>query len=303
MNKRKGLGRNLGDLGLAELLSDIKKIDTASPAQLLADATLRKIPIEMLQPGKYQPRREIDPETLTELANSIRLQGIIQPLVVRPIANGNYEIIAGERRWRAAQLAQLSEVPVIIREISDDKAVAFSLIENIQREDLNAIDTAIGLQRLIDEFTMTHEEIAEVLGKSRTSITNFLRLLDLHDDVKALLKERKLSMGHARALLGANLLDQPRLAQMVLARDLSVRATEMLVKNFSAAKSTKKTTKPIDQNIISLQNQLSDKFGTKVNIQHQNSGKGKLVIHYHSVDELDGILRHFALAHDEELLD
>lgn len=298
MNKRKSLGRSLGDLGLSELLSDIKKIDTTLTT---SETILRKLPIDLLIPGKYQPRRNFDPVILKDLANSIRAQGIIQPLVVRPLNNGNYEIIAGERRWRAAQLAELTEVPAIIREIPDEQAIALSLIENIQREDLNSIDTALGMKRLIDEFDMTHEGIAEVLGKSRTAVTNLLRLLALNTDVQLMLKEGKLDMGHARALLGVDLLEQPRIAQMIIAQDLSVRATEMLIRHLQKSK-IKNTTAP-DQNIISLQNQLSDAFGTKVNIFHSKSGKGKLVFHYHNVDELDGILQRLNISNDEELLD
>jgi ParB family transcriptional regulator, chromosome partitioning protein len=318
--KKKGLGRTLNDLGLSGLLSDIAKVDTQniSIAAPSADGTavatmpgmapfaqvaitenasqpavsnLRKLPIDMLRPGKYQPRNGIDKASLEELADSIKSQGIIQPIVARPVGPHSYEIITGERRWRAAQLANLEEVPVIIRELTDNQALAMSLIENIQREDLNAIDTALGLKRLIDEFTMTHQDAATIVGKSRVSVTNLLRLLELDEEVKNMLKRNEIEMGHARALLALTPQLQIKAAKTIIAQKLSVRETEKLVNALQNPKAAGANIK-LDPNIVELQKSLKNKLGANVDIKHSPaSGKGRLIIHYHSLDALDGILK------------
>jgi len=281
--KKKGLGRNLSDLGLNELLSDIATSNVPKSA-------LRNLAIDLLRPGKYQPRRVMGEEALAELADSIRKQGIIQPIVVRTVFDGSYEIIAGERRWRAAQLAGLHEVPVTVRDISDEQAMAMSLIENIQREDLNVIDTAIGLQRLIDEFNMTHEAVAAAVGKSRATVTNLLRMLELAEEVKDMVQRAELEMGHARALLSLARELQIQAAHMVITKKMSVRETEKLVSRLQQP--TKQQEKFHDPDIKHLEHGLKDKLGAKVLIQHQHSGKGKLVINYNSLEELEGILEH-----------
>ncbi|MGH8552058.1 MAG: ParB/RepB/Spo0J family partition protein [Methylococcales bacterium] len=282
--KNRGLGR-----GLNALLGN-----TASQSREIYERTL---PIEMLQRSKHQPRREIDRERLQELADSIRSQGIIQPIVIRPLDDDKYEIVAGERRWRAAQLAGLHEIPVIIRDISEQTAMAVALIENIQREDLSPLEESEGFHRLLNEFEMTHQQVADAVGKSRTAVTNLLRLRDLQDEVKTLLSKGAIEMGHARALLGLEGPLQVEAAQIVVAKDLNVRATEKLVKDLQSSGSTaaqageSKTTAP-DPDIEALQRRISEKLGAQVSIQHKTSGKGKLVISYHSLDELDGILAH-----------
>jgi ParB family transcriptional regulator, chromosome partitioning protein len=282
MHKKRGLGS-----GLNELLSDIKPVSIEASA---SKASVRHLPIDLLKPGKYQPRRDISQDTLTELADSIRTQGIIQPVIVRPIAAGNYEIIAGERRWRAAQLANLHEVPVVVREISDEQAIALSLIENIQREDLNAIDTAMGLQRLIDEFGMTHESAASVVGKSRATVTNLLRLLSLPEEIQKMVQRGDLEMGHARALLTLDLAQQLAAAKMIVNRGLSARAAESLVRQLQ--KSRVATKRSVDPNTVHLQKQIADKLAAPVSIQHAKSGKGKIIIQYNNLEELEGILKH-----------
>jgi ParB family chromosome partitioning protein len=282
MAKKNSLG-----IGLSELLSDIKTINTNNENSKTA---LKNLAIDLLKPGRYQPRRSMDKEALTELADSIRVQGIIQPLVVRPGTDGSYEIIAGERRWRAAQLANLHEVPVVIREIHDKQAVALSLIENIQREDLNAIDTALSLQRLIGEFSMTHENVASAIGKSRTGVTNLLRLLSLSEEIKNMIQQGLLEMGHARALLALDIVKQLAAAKIIVAKKLSVRASEALVKQLQKPSIIAKST--IDPNAKELQKQLADKLAATVNIYHTKKGAGKIVIKYNNLDELEGILQH-----------
>jgi len=282
MNKKHGLG-----LGLTALLSDIKTVHADTQ---LSKSALRHLPVDMLKPGKYQPRRGMNQETLAELADSIRKQGIIQPVIVRTIASGSYEIIAGERRWRAAQLACLHEIPAVVRDISDEQAIALSLIENIQREDLNAIDTAMSLQRLVDEFKMTHESAAAVVGKSRVTVTNLLRLLALPEEIKNMIQLGELEMGHARALLTLDLIQQLAAAKTIVARGLSARATESLVRQLQKPHLT--TKKSVDPNTAQLQKQIADKLAAPVKIRHAKSGKGKIIIQYNSLDELDGILRH-----------
>lgn len=277
-NKR-GLGR-----GLDALLGDVSVKEEKHHLQAL--------PIEYMQRGKYQPRKDINPEKLQELADSIKAQGIIQPIVVRQIAFQKYEIIAGERRWRAAQLAGLSEVPVVIKEIDDRAAMAIALIENIQREDLNPLEEAESLKRLLDEFNMTHQLVAEAIGKSRTTVTNLLRLIELHPEVKKLLLSNQLEMGHARALLSVEGIKQITLATKVVKEGLSVRATERLVKESNEEPKVQKI-KAIDNNTLRLQDDLTAKLGAKVVIDHKENGSGKLVITYSSLDELDGIIEHF----------
>lgn len=282
MAKKSGLG-----LGLSELLSDIKTITGDSQAHKTA---LRHLPIDLLRPGKYQPRRAMNKEALAELADSIRSQGIVQPIIVRPVGEGNYEIIAGERRWRAAQLANLHEVPVVIREMPDKQAIALSLIENIQREDLNAIDTAVSLQKLIEEFEMTHESAAVAVGKSRATVTNLLRLLELPEEIKDLVQQGQLEMGHARALLSLEQAKQLMAAKIIVTKKLSVRAAEVLVKQLQNPQSSVK--KSHDPDTLQLQKQIADKLAAAVKISHTKKGSGKIVIKYNNLDELDGILKH-----------
>ena len=294
--QKKTLGKNFAELGIKELLSDIAKTENAPLSSSLKSA-LRKLPIEVLQPGKYQPRREIDPASLEELADSIRAQGIIQPIVVRTLQKNNasqetFEIIAGERRWRAAQIAGLHDVPAIVRDITDEQAIAMSLIENIQRENLNAIDTALGLKRLIEEFQMTHQSIADTVGKSRVTVTNFLRLLELNDDVKIMVQRGELEMGHARAILALEQLQQVKAAKIIIDRDLSVRETEKLIRLMQTPGFSEFQAKPKDPNISGLEKQIKDKLGAKVSIKHSEKGRGKIIIHYNNLDELDGILVH-----------
>lgn len=285
MLKKRGLGRGLSELGLNELLSD----NNTEVADLIDVTELKKLPLASIYPGRYQPRRQMSQEALEELALSIRAQGVIQPIVVRRHQDG-YEIIAGERRWRAAQLAGLAEIPALIRELSDDKAMAIGLIENIQRQDLNAVEEAIALDRLLHEFQMTHQEIADVLGKSRVTITNTLRLLKLNPDVRLLVEKNLIDMGHARALLGIEGHLQSQLANTIVARGLSVREAEKLIRDLQENHEKKATAKKPDPDITRLQNELSDRLGAVIRIRHQNKGKGKLVIFYNSVDELSGIL-------------
>ena len=283
--KKRGLGRNLGDLGLNELLSEMKTPRTGEAPK----TELKKLAVDTIQPGRYQPRRQMGTEQLQELADSIRSQGIIQPIVVRRVPGG-YEIIAGERRWRASQMAGLHEVPVIIRDIPDEAAIAMSLIENIQRQDLNVIEEATALQRLIDEFTMTHQDVAAAVGKSRASVTNLLRLLKLNPDVLSMVEQGQLDMGHARALLALEGLQQSEVANNVVTRGLSVRETERLIRQLQSPKTTSSNGTTADPDVMRLQHNLSDKLGASVHIRHNNKGKGKLIIHYNDVDELEGIL-------------
>jgi ParB family chromosome partitioning protein len=266
----------------------------AGSGDVVVEETLRKLPIEQIVRSRYQPRMSIPQDSLQELADSIRIQGVVQPIVVRSTVENRYELIAGERRWRAAQLAGLAEIPAMIREVSDQAALAIALIENIQREELNPLEEAQALKRLVDSFTMTHQEVAEAIGRSRTAVTNLLRLLDLCDEVRSLIQERQLEMGHARALLPLSPLQQREAAQQVILRGLSVRETEALVRRLQnrPLDSVVLTKKTLDPNIRLLQENLSERLGTKVLVRHSSSGKGRLVIHYHSLDELDGIISH-----------
>jgi ParB family chromosome partitioning protein len=294
--KRPSLGRGLGAL-LGQ--------PVAAPAEVVAlhpEEDLQKIPVDLLQRGKFQPRIDMRPDTLQELADSIKAQGVVQPIVVRPVSDAavgqprRYEIIAGERRWRAAQLAGLHDIPAVVRRVPDEAAIAMSLIENIQRENLNPLEEARALDRLITEFEMTHASAAEAVGRSRAAVSNLLRLLELADEVKALVEQRELEMGHARALLAlSGRRQQSEVGALVAKKKLSVRETEALVKRLLAAKESgdQATAAPrTDPNIRKLESDLSEKLGAKVHVQHSSSGKGKLVISYHTLDELDGILEH-----------
>lgn len=283
VSNKSALGKAFKSSGLNELLSSM------NAPTLGAKDELKRIPIEYLQPGKYQPRKEFDREHLQELADSIRSQGIIQPLIVRPLGDRKYEIIAGERRWRAAQLAGLSEVPAITREISDDSAVAMALIENIQRENLNSIEEAEALQRLNHEFAMTHDEIAKMVGKSRSSISNLLRLLSLNSDVKTMLERGDLEMGHAKVVLTLQGEQQSQAAKAIVEKGLSVRDTENYVRKLQEPAPVKTQQRP-DPDIIRLQNTLSDTLAASVTIMHSKNGKGKIIINYNSLDEFDGIV-------------
>jgi ParB family chromosome partitioning protein len=279
MQKKRGLGR-----GLSELLGD------ASPVREKPQE-VQTLPIEFLQRGKYQPRRDMDPEKLRELADSIAAQGVIQPIIVRKIDGDNkYEIIAGERRWRASQLAELQEVPVVLKELDDRSVMAIALIENIQREDLTALEEAEALRRLQDEFELTHQQIATAVGKSRTTITNLLRLLELAFDVKVMLGKGLLEMGHARALLGLEEVKQIEIANKAVKQGLTVRAVEKLVREQNEGKPAE-FSKKVDPDTLRLQSELSEKTGAKVEINHQSGGKGKLVFSYTSLEELEGIIR------------
>lgn len=256
------------------------------------DGELRQLPVDVIQRGKYQPRLDMHPDTLEELADSIRSQGVVQPIVVRPLEQkGRYEIIAGERRWRAAQIAGMHEIPAVIRDVPDQAAIAMALIENIQREELNPMEEARALQRLIDEFGMTHQQASEAVGRSRAAVSNLLRLLSLNEDVKRMVENGDLEMGHARALLALPGDLQSQAARMVVGKGLSVRETERLVKRLAEGKPEKKETKP-DPDVRRLEQELGERIGANVAIQHGSKGKGKLVIQYNSLDELDGILEH-----------
>jgi len=262
---------------------------------LAGTEALRNIPIDLLQRSKYQPRTHMNKQALAELAESIRAQGVVQPIVVRELKTGNYEIVAGERRWRAAQLAALDSVPAVVRRIPDEAAIAIALIENIQREDLNPLEQAAALRRLIDEFGITHQQLAAKIGRSRAAVTNLLRLLSLNADVRALLQHNKLEMGHARALLALSGKAQSQVAQQVAQQGLSVRATEALVRRRLERPAERKVPRHAagaDPDVRTLQDDLSERLGTRVRISHQRSGKGKVTIEYGSVDELEGILDH-----------
>lgn len=287
--KRRGLGRGLDAL-LATSQSTSRH--SADEENSIHQGELRKLPIEFLQPGKYQPRKDMSPEALEELASSIRSQGVIQPIVVRTIGDNKYEIIAGERRWRAAQLAQLDVIPCLVKNVADEAAVAIALIENIQREDLNAMEEAQALERLMNEFELTHMEVAEAVGKSRTTITNLLRLNNLNDDVKLLVEHGDIEMGHARALLSLEDEVQSKAAQTVSGKGLTVRDTEKLVRKLLTPEEPKPN-KVIDPDVQSLMTKLSENLGAPVVIDHNTKGKGKLVINFNNLDQLDGILSRF----------
>lgn len=292
--KQRGLGRDLESL-LGKRSFNNPTEDTATvPVSTSAPSNneLRQLPVDVLQSGRYQPRQGMAQAALEELANSIRTQGVIQPIVVRPIGDKKYEIIAGERRWRAAQLAGLDKVPALVRNIDDESAGAVSLIENVQREDLNPMEEAVAYHRLSEEFGLTHQEIANVVGKSRTAISNLLRLLNLNTDVKLLVENGDLEMGHARALLALTGPTQTEIARNIVNKSLTVRETENLIRRLQQEKPSSNAGKSLDPDTRRLQDQLSETLGAKVAIQHGAKGKGKLVISYSNLDELDGILAH-----------
>ncbi|MBU2978430.1 ParB/RepB/Spo0J family partition protein [Alteromonas sp. C1M14] len=286
--KKRGLGRGLDAL-LATSQSSSARQEGQTEQSSVSQSELRKLPIEFLTPGKYQPRKDMSPEALDELASSIRSQGVIQPIVVRTLSDNKYEIIAGERRWRAAQLAKLDVVPCLIKNVPDEAAVAIALIENIQREDLNAMEEAQALERLMNEFELTHAQTAEAVGKSRATVTNLLRLNNLNDDVKLLLEHGDIEMGHARALLALDGEQQTEVAQVVSGKGLTVRDTERLVRK--CLEPTKpKPEKKIDPDVQNLMTRLSDNLGTQVSIDHNTKGKGKITINFNDLEQLDGIL-------------
>jgi len=306
--KKRGLGRGLNALlgsasraapqaaadPVAAAPPELKAVPAAkNTAETLAmDGALLQLPVDIIQRGAYQPRVDMHQESLQDLADSISAQGVVQPIVVRSIGEGRYEIIAGERRWRASQLAGLHEIPAVVREVEDRDAIAIALIENIQREDLNPLEEARALERLIREFEITHEQAAEAVGRSRAAVSNLLRLLDLEDPVKKMVEQGQLEMGHARALLALRGAQQLEAARQVVNRGLTVRATEGLVKSLQRPQSAKPAAVKKDANIQHLESDLSDKLGARVAIRQGRGGKGKLEISYNSLDELDGILEH-----------
>jgi ParB family transcriptional regulator, chromosome partitioning protein len=279
MTKKPRLGR-----GLDALLG----VDYSPPSE---KDELKQLPLDVLQRGKYQPRTHMDKEALEELAASIKAQGVVQPIVVRRLPTGNYEIIAGERRWRAAQIAGLENIPAVVRHVPDEAAIAIALIENIQREDLNPVEEAAALQRLIEEFGMTHQRVAEAVGRSRAAVTNLLRLLSLSEEVRKMLEDGRMDMGHARALLALEGPSQTKAALDVVERRLSVRETEELVRRLLERPATRKSKQPVDNDVRDLQQRLAEKLGAKVKIQHTRGGKGQFIVYYNSLDELDGILQ------------
>ena len=296
MTSKKKLGR-----GLDALLGGNKPKTTASLADIPAlgtqakakDGELRNIPVDLIQRGKYQPRTDMHEEALQNLAASIKAQGVMQPIVLRPISDTRYEIIAGERRWRATQIAGLDTIPAIIKPVSDESAIAMSLIENIQRENLNPIEEAMALKRLQEEFELTQQEVADAVGRSRASVTNLMRLISLSPDVRLMLERGDLEMGHARALLALSDAQQSEAAKIVVGKGLSVRQTEALARQLLTEKnSPKKPTTVSDPDIRKLEESLSETLGAKVQILHTEKGAGKLTLKYNSLDELDGILAH-----------
>lgn len=289
--KRQSLGKGLDALlGFAEDVTADQElaIDENKPS----DGALKQIPVEFLQRGEYQPRREFNSDSLQELADSIASQGLIQPIVVREIAQNKYEIIAGERRWRAVQLAGLDTIPAMVREISDQTTIAMALIENIQREDLNAIEESQALIRLQDEFNLTQQQVAQAVGKSRSAVTNLMRLATLQPLVQQQLERGDIELGHAKCLLALEGETQVSAARTVASEGLTVRQTEVLVKKLQSPSLGKKSITTPNQDIVNLQTELSEKLGAAVKIQHGSRGSGKLTISYNSVDELDGILGH-----------
>ncbi len=281
MIKPKGLGR-----GLDALLGGGKADDTQSKTE----GSLRELPVSTLVPGKYQPRTRMDKAALEELAQSVKDRGIVQPILVREVTGGKFEIVAGERRWRAAQIAGLATVPALVRDIPDEQALGIGLIENIQRENLNAIEEAAGIKRLIDEFKLTHETAAQAVGRSRAAVSNLLRLLELAKPVQEMLMDAKLDMGHARALLALSKAKQVELAHQIIAKSLSVREAERLVKHESDPPKTGKSKLSADADTRHLENDLAEKLGTRVAVKADKKGKGSLTIDFMSFEHLDGIL-------------
>lgn len=291
--KKSPLGRNLSSMLSKSTLQHA--VENTRPGSSGQD-TLRDLPLDLITPGPYQPRSVFDTARLEELAESIRQQGVIQPVVVRTTGDNEYQLIAGERRWRAAQLAGVEKIPAIIRNVPDEIAIAMALVENIQRENLNPIEEATALRRLVEEFQMTHQEAGDAVGRSRSAVSNLLRLLDLSGEVKELVDARHLEMGHARALLTLEPSLQARAAREVVQKDLSVRQTEQLVRRMKNP--PQKRTQVLDPDIRRLQDALAEKLCAKVKLTHNTDGKGKVVINYNSSDELDGILQQMGLDTD-----
>lgn len=286
--KKRGLAKGRG---LDALLGSIQKEKLQLEVQALDHGQLKQMDVTQLKRGAYQPRRLIVEQDLQELAASIKKHGVMQPIVIRPIENDEtpYEIIAGERRWRAAQLAGLTEIPAIVRDLTDQVAIALALIENIQRQDLNPVDQALALQRFHEEFGLSHQEIADTVGKARTTVSNLLRLLSLEDEIKDLMQQGLLDMGHARAILTLKAKDQLQIAKIVIDKSLSVRQTEQLVRDWNTPKQ-EKSKDPLAPDVQQLTQKLSERFSASVKLDYNKQGKGKLVISYNSLDELDGIL-------------
>lgn len=286
--KKRGLAKGRG---LDALLGSIQKEKLQLEVQALDHGQLKQISVDQLKRGTYQPRRFIDEQDLKELAASIEKHGVMQPIVIRPVDDVDtpYEIVAGERRWRAAKIAGLTQVPAIVRDLTDQVAIALALIENIQRQDLNPIDQALALQRFHEEFGLSHQEIADTVGKARTTVSNLLRLLSLADEIKDLMQQGQIDMGHARAILTLKVKDQLQIAKVVIRKNLSVRQTEQLVRDLNTPK-PEKAKQTTSEDVAQLTKKLSDRFSAEVKIDHNKQGKGKLVIHYHSLEELDGIL-------------
>ena len=303
VTKKRGLGRGLDALlgsaaepaGAASATSATNGADADAPRVRAVNEGLWELPVEHLRRGRYQPRTDMGQEALEELAASIRAQGVVQPIVVRPLPEpDSYEIIAGERRWRAAQIAGLERVPVVVRDVPDQAAIAIALIENVQRENLNPVEEAQALRRLLEEFGLTHQQVADAVGRSRATVSNLLRLLELQPEVRALLEQRAIEMGHARALLALPVEAQGRAGREVAAKNLSVRETERLVRRLLAPPPAPAAqgSAAADPDVRRLQDSLAERLGAAVRIQHGQGGKGKLVIPYNSLDELDGILGH-----------
>ena len=306
MNDKKKLGKGLDALlssGSSQTMASLlggrprdtepsqTRVDSPTPDR---DGDLKNIPVDLIQRGKYQPRTDMHEEALEELSASIKNQGVMQPIVVRPISSDKYEIIAGERRWRATQMAGLDTIPAIVKPVGDETAIAMALIENIQRENLNPIEEAMALKRLQDEFELTQQEVADAVGKSRVTVTNLMRLIGLHIDVRRMLEHGDLEMGHARALLALPDEQQTSTARVVSGKGLSVRQTEALVRRLTSESGTVKSQQASDPDIKNLEDNLAEKLGAKVMIQHTAKGKGKVVVKYNSLDELDGILAHIS---------
>ena len=306
MNDKKKLGKGLDALlssGSSQTMASLlggrprdtepsqTRVDSPTPDR---DGDLKNIPVDLIQRGKYQPRTDMHEEALEELSASIKNQGVMQPIVVRPISSDKYEIIAGERRWRATQMAGLDTIPAIVKPVGDEAAIAMALIENIQRENLNPIEEAMALKRLQDEFELTQQEVADAVGKSRVTVTNLMRLIGLHIDVRRMLEHGDLEMGHARALLALPDEQQTSAARVVSGKGLSVRQTEALVRRITSESGTVKSQQASDPDIKNLEDNLAEKLGAKVMIQHTAKGKGKVVVKYNSLDELDGILAHIS---------
>ncbi len=287
---KRGLGR-----GLDALLGGSHAASKSNENQAVGAGLTANLAVDLVQRGRFQPRRQFDEDRLQELADSISAQGVVQPVVVRSIEGGRYELIAGERRWRAAQIAGLAEIPAIIKEVDDQAAMAMGLIENIQRDDLNPLEEAQALHRLLEEFGLTHQQVAQAVGKSRTTVTNLMRLLDLDPRVKAHVEQGELEMGHARALLSLDGDVQAEVAEQVVNRGLSVRETEALVRRYKddgGAKPTQQGKPEDDPDVRRLLQNLTERLGAKVQIKQTPGGKGKLVISYNNLDELEGIMAH-----------